>query len=154
MSEVEISNPNSLIKCSERRGRGGGEGGGGGEKVGPVSRSDAFFHAVFTFYRKSFAFQPFPSLPPSLSFNSTGTPRSATACNGKGRPYVRSYVYPIWEGRRRKTLWKRNTSRKNRFTFNNNPNRSKKMCIIIIIIITLRIEGKIRVKIRRSTIPN
>lgn len=67
MSEVEISNPNSLIKCSERRGRGGGEGGGGGgEKVGPVSRSDAFFHAVFTFYRKSFAFQPFPSLPPSL----------------------------------------------------------------------------------------
>lgn len=156
MSEVEISNPNSLIKCSERRGRGGGEGGEEEEKKLVRFRVlTRFFTRCLHFIGKASRFSPSPpSLPPSLSFNSTGTPRSATACNGKGRPYVRSYVYPIWEGRRRKTLWKRNTSRKNRFTFNNNPNRSKKMCIIIIIIITLRIEGKIRVKIRRSTIPN
>ena len=75
VSEVKISNPNSLIKCSEK-----GEGRGGEEKVGPVSRSDAFFHAVFTFYRKSFAFQPPPSTPssilPSVSIQSEYTPRS------------------------------------------------------------------------------
>lgn len=45
--------------------------GGEEEKVGPVSRSDAFFHAVFTFYRKSFPFQPPPPHPP-LGFNSIG----------------------------------------------------------------------------------
>lgn len=68
--------------------------GGEEEKVGPVSRSDAFFHAVFTFYRKSFPFQPPPPHPP-LGFNSIGisaAPRS-TGINGDD---LNAIVHPVY----------------------------------------------------------
>lgn len=69
--------------------------GGEEEKVGPVSRSDAFFHAVFTFYRKSFPFQPPSPILPSVSIQSEYPPHHVQPAL-TGTTLMQSYVHPVY----------------------------------------------------------
>lgn len=102
VSEVKISNPNSLIKCSEK-----GERGEGRKKLVRFRVLTRFFTRCLHFIGKASRFSlPLHSLfHPSLGFNSIGI-HAALNPALTGATLMQSYVYPacicgaIWKGKR------------------------------------------------------